>query len=106
MFAVFAVKIVVKHKSVGTRSLALRASAIVAHTVRLQKQRVPKGGDERAGFLHALTVFCWTPLYGGCTPTGFQATAAFTDQERDYGNPRVISGQENATTVWYFPAIS
>jgi len=30
----------------------------------------------------------------------------FTDQEWDYGNPRVIAGQENSTTVWYFPAIS
>ena len=83
MFAVFAVKIVVKHKSVGTRSLALRASAIVAHTVRLQKQRVPKGGDERAGFLRALTVFCWTPLSGRCTPTGLQATSASAEQEWD-----------------------
>ena len=73
MFAVFAVKIVVKHKSVGTRSLALRASAIVAHTVRLQKQRTPKGGDERAGFLPG-------------TQAGTQATRRLctSRMERDY----------------------
>src|SRR5579864_637466 len=27
---------------------------------------VPKGGDERTGFLHPFTVFCWVPLSCDC----------------------------------------
>ena len=50
MFAVFAVKIVVKRNSVVVRLMALRASVIVAHTVRFQKQRVSKG--DRLGLVY------------------------------------------------------
>ncbi len=43
-----------------------RANEIVKSNTGMDIQRVPKGGDERTGFLHALSVFCWVPLSCGC----------------------------------------
>ena len=68
MFVVFAVKIVVKHKSVVMCSFAIRASVIVAHTARLQKQRVPKGGYEELCSLVFLGVPSVASQAVSCSP--------------------------------------